>query len=164
MSNHQENKSFPKLSTSCLLFDSPKFEKILLIERENEPERGLWSFPGGKLRPGESVKDCMEREVFEETGYKVSVVKDALFSVTELKDSNYLIISGMAFLKDLASQTDGRPEKDKSIVCKYFSLDEKDKDSIWKIENDKCIDCLKDVIKRFVSVYKKDGEACTFDV
>jgi len=167
MAQQTETKSFPRLATSCLLFDSPKLEKILLIEREHDPERGLWSFPGGKLRPGESVKECMEREIFEETGYKVSMVKDRLFSVIELKESNYLIISGMAFLNDLTKEIDGRPEKDKEIKTKYFSLAKDGEDSIWNIEKDKCIDCLKDVVKKFLDAYKKEEKednTCTIDV
>jgi mutator protein MutT len=31
---------------------------------------GLWEFPGGKMRPGESAERCAEREVNEETGVR----------------------------------------------------------------------------------------------
>jgi len=52
--------------------------KILLIKR-NDPHRpeyhGKWEFPGGSVEYGETVHANVVREVYEETGYKVKVVK-----------------------------------------------------------------------------------------
>ena len=45
--------------------------RLLLIRRGNEPGRGLWSVPGGRVEPGESVAAAVEREVREETGLVV---------------------------------------------------------------------------------------------
>ena len=39
---------------------------------------GLWEFPGGKREEGESLKDCVEREIEEELGLKVRAVKELL--------------------------------------------------------------------------------------
>jgi 8-oxo-dGTP diphosphatase len=36
----------------------------------HRPRYGDWSFPKGKLEPGEQHLDCALREVYEETGYK----------------------------------------------------------------------------------------------
>jgi 8-oxo-dGTP diphosphatase len=47
--------------------------RILLIKRGNEPGRGLWSLPGGRIEPGESEVAAVAREVEEETGLTVAV-------------------------------------------------------------------------------------------
>lgn len=47
--------------------------RVLLIKRGNEPGRGLWSLPGGRVEPGESDEVAVAREVAEETGLTVAV-------------------------------------------------------------------------------------------
>lgn len=46
---------------------------ILLIQRGQPPAEGLWSIPGGKQEPGESLVEACCREVLEETGLSVTV-------------------------------------------------------------------------------------------
>ncbi len=45
--------------------------RLLMVRRGNEPGRGLWSVPGGRVEAGESVAAAVEREVREETGLAV---------------------------------------------------------------------------------------------
>ncbi len=45
--------------------------RLLMVRRGNEPGRGLWSVPGGRVEAGESVAAAVEREVQEETGLAV---------------------------------------------------------------------------------------------
>jgi 8-oxo-dGTP diphosphatase len=47
--------------------------RLLLVQRANEPGRGLWSVPGGRVEPGESPQEAVVREVEEETGLPVVV-------------------------------------------------------------------------------------------
>nr|WP_298414188.1 NUDIX hydrolase [uncultured Halomonas sp.] len=43
-------------------------QDALLVRRRNEPDAGLWGFPGGRIESGETVFDCAIRELAEETG------------------------------------------------------------------------------------------------
>ena len=46
--------------------------RLLLVQRANEPGRGLWSVPGGRVEPGEDDAAALVREMREETGLRVT--------------------------------------------------------------------------------------------
>ena len=50
-----------------------KDNKILLIERGREPDKGKWAFPGGHADNGKYLPDEIQREVEEETGLKIEL-------------------------------------------------------------------------------------------
>lgn len=47
-------------------------ERLLMIRRGTEPDKGRWSVPGGRVEPGESDADAVVREALEETGLTVA--------------------------------------------------------------------------------------------
>lgn len=56
--------------------------RILATQRSQSMSLPLkWEFPGGKIEPGETARECVQREWFEELGVKVCIVKE-LTSVT----------------------------------------------------------------------------------
>jgi len=59
---------------ATLLYCFNEHDEILLLERAQEPNRGLWSPPGGKLKTdtGESPHACACREAGEEIGVKLT--------------------------------------------------------------------------------------------
>ena len=49
-------------------------DEILLIQRADGKNRGLWSLPGGKRDAGENLRETAVRETFEETGIRIAIV------------------------------------------------------------------------------------------
>jgi len=50
-------------------------DKFLFLRRKNEPVKGQWWFPGGRIRKGETLQEALIREVKEETGLTVTESK-----------------------------------------------------------------------------------------
>ena len=48
-------------------------DRLLVIQRAHPPSEGMWSLPGGRVEPGETLAAAVRREVFEETGLHVDV-------------------------------------------------------------------------------------------
>jgi len=46
---------------------------LIARRRPGASQAGLWEFPGGKVRPGESTADCLTREIREELGIEIAV-------------------------------------------------------------------------------------------
>jgi 8-oxo-dGTP diphosphatase len=48
-------------------------DTVLLVERGKGAAKGMWSFPGGHIEPGERALDAAKREVQEETGITAGI-------------------------------------------------------------------------------------------
>ena len=102
--------------------------RLLLVRRANEPGRGLWSVPGGRVEPGEDDAAAVVREVAEETGlvvepaglvgrvrrghydigdYRCSVVGGELRAGDDASDARWCDLAAMAALPlvDLLHET-----------------------------------------------------------
>jgi colanic acid biosynthesis protein WcaH len=50
-------------------------EALLFLRRNNEPVKGEWWFPGGRVRKGEPFENALKREISEETGLQIRKYK-----------------------------------------------------------------------------------------
>lgn len=84
----------PTVAVGAFVFDAAG--RVLLVERGRPPGVGLWTVPGGKLEPGETLAQAVAREVREETGLVVEI--GALACVVEhiTSDYHYVILDYLA--------------------------------------------------------------------
>lgn len=61
----------PTIAVGGIVFDEDG--RVLLVQRGKPPGEGLWSVPGGRLEPGETIEAAIAREVLEESGLVVEV-------------------------------------------------------------------------------------------
>lgn len=62
-------RQMPRLAALAVVL---RGDEVLLVRRRNEPDAGLWGFPGGHVEPGETVGAAAARELLEETGVEAS--------------------------------------------------------------------------------------------
>lgn len=86
--------------TNCVLI---RDDKVLLLQK---PRRDWWVAPGGKMEPGESVRDSCIREYREETGiYLKNPQLKGIFTMI-MKEGEQLLSEWMMFTF-LAADSDG---------------------------------------------------------
>jgi 8-oxo-dGTP diphosphatase len=65
--------------------------RILLVKRLKPPEAGHWSLPGGKVDFLERVEDAVRREVLEEIGVSIALVRRlAVIEMIGLDDQHWV--------------------------------------------------------------------------
>ena len=96
--------------------------EILLLLRKKEPEKGTWSIPGGKVEFFEELEETIMREVGEELGVSIKLIK--LLGVTDhiLKSEGSHWVAP-TYLAQIVSGSPKNMEPDKHADFKWFSLD-----------------------------------------
>lgn len=114
--------SFPTLAAIAIVL---RKDKVLLVRRKNEPDAGLWGFPGGHVEPGETALNAATRELLEET----SIVANPNTYLTNVDVIEHDIQGDITFHFLLAAvmctYISGTPiaGDDVSDVC-WFAIDE----------------------------------------
>lgn len=67
--------------------------RLLIIKRSDYDDigAGTWEFPGGKINFGETLHECLMREVMEETGLQINVGR-VLYTSTFCTSENRQVI------------------------------------------------------------------------
>jgi 8-oxo-dGTP diphosphatase len=68
------SRTYPERPWVGVLAAVRRGPRCLLIQRVEKVDIGRWGFPGGSLELGETVTECAERELREETGVQATAV------------------------------------------------------------------------------------------
>lgn len=85
-------------------------DKFLILKRQNNPEKGKWWPPGGRILKGESLEEAARRKIREETGISTQKVQFLGADSTVFKNSAFIGVSShtvnFIFLAELQSIKD----------------------------------------------------------
>ena len=113
--------------------------KLLLVKRKDYP---IWVMPGGGVNFNETSEEAVMREVFEETGFKVKIVR---------KIAEYLISPSRISHFFECSIVSGKPTPSKeSSKVEFFDLS-----NLPEPTNPQIFDFLKDYILKEARIIKK---------
>ncbi|MBD2461214.1 A/G-specific adenine glycosylase [Oscillatoria sp. FACHB-1407] len=94
-------------------------DNILIDRRRQEGLLGgLWEFPGGKVEPGETIEECIKREIQEELGIDIEV-GDRLMTVNHTY-SHFHVTLNVHHCRHLS----GEPQPIECDEVKWVTLDE----------------------------------------
>jgi ADP-ribose pyrophosphatase len=97
--------------------------KVLLIERKNEPFKGLWALVGGSLYNDETVIEGMRREISEKTGIpSIHLETFNIFSRVDRSPVMRMIAVGYLGIVD-SKAIDFIKETSKTSNCDWFPID-----------------------------------------
>lgn len=95
-------------------------EKVLLVKRGVEPNKGFWATPGGYVEWDESTEDAAKREVKEETGLNVQSLQ--LVGVYSSPDRHPKQVINVLYL---AGVEQGEPiPGDDAEAVEWFGIDD----------------------------------------
>ncbi|WP_174589682.1 NUDIX hydrolase [Methanocella conradii] len=102
-----------------LTFDS---DSLLMVRQRSGYWAGKWISPGGKLEPGESLENCVERETYEETHCRVKAVKQLNAISPYSPDSAFEKQVVLVFY--LCKYLEGEPKKGDGVdAAEWVSVD-----------------------------------------
>ena len=123
--------------------------EVLMVYGNRGLSRGFWNAPGGFMEFGEDPKESLIREVFEETGYRVSVERLLnVYSYTFPQYHGYYNICLFYILK--IEEKVGDIDKTEISKMKFMPI----KEAIEKTKNYFVKQALKDLLKEINSPKK----------
>ncbi len=96
----------PTLAASAAVFRGPL---VLLARRGRGPGLGLWSLPGGRVEPGETVAEAAAREVQEEVGVAADIIGLAAARDIIVRDTSGTLTAHFVVLAHAARWRGGEP-------------------------------------------------------
>ncbi len=109
--------SHPKVGVGAVICDQAG--RWLLLKRKRKPEAGCWSIPGGKVEWMERIEDAICREVYEELGVEIELIR--LLGVTNhLLQEEQMHWVAPTFLARIVRGTPMNREKEKHAAVQWL--------------------------------------------
>jgi ADP-ribose pyrophosphatase YjhB (NUDIX family) len=101
-------------------------EKVLLVQINYGPAKGLWILPGGRVENSEVLHEALLREVFEETNLKVTFDGVLAFRQRVLENGNFDIyfICHCKLVPEAYSAEPTIPDTDELLAVKFWPVAE----------------------------------------
>jgi mutator protein MutT len=150
-----ENSITPQIQVTAAII--VKNGKVLIAQRPlHDAFGGFWEFPGGKQEPGESLEQCLIREIFEELAVPIQVHRP-LFRYTH--EFDHLKITLHFFLCTILN---GAPACIEVRDWKWIDRSEFDKFAFAKADH-KAVTKLNEIWKQieFETLSRKESQIIT---
>ena len=108
----------PRVGCGAAIVDQGR---ILLVKRRRPPEAGHWSLPGGKVDFLEPVEDAIRREVNEETGLTVRLLRPLQLTQMIGLDGQHWVSPVYLACPTAGSAANSEPEKADEVA--WFALE-----------------------------------------
>jgi len=119
---------FPRAAVSVTVIDAYiQPAKVLLVKRANEPAKGQWSIPGGKINFGEATLTAGKREIQEETGLTNAhiLIRDRPFTATDaISGSFHYVITQYIATTTSAAAAGKVVAGDDASDARWFGMEE----------------------------------------
>lgn len=116
----------PHIGVGILLI---RDDKLLLVKRKYDPDAGYWSIPGGHVDLGERVEEAAEREILEETGFKVKIsdlagiINKVMYDKKGKIEYHYVLIN--YFVEQIEGEANQPPKaQDDALEARFVPFEE----------------------------------------
>ncbi len=119
----REYPDAPMVGVGAIVFDEQN--RILMVQRGQEPSEGLWALPGGLVELGEKTQDAARREVKEECGIDVIIGQVATVVDLILKDNDAKIRYHYILIDYFATYVGGELNAQSDVLdARWYTRDE----------------------------------------
>ncbi|MBP1986958.1 8-oxo-dGTP diphosphatase [Halolamina salifodinae] len=108
----------------------PDADEALLIHKKRGVGSGQWVGPGGKVEPGETVRECVIREVREEVG--IDVLDPEKVGVFVYRSDDWDAVIHVFRATEYA----GTPEETEEADPRWFPVDDIPFDEMWQTDRE----------------------------
>ncbi len=121
MTDTRETPNRPIVGVGAIVI---RDDNVLLIKRGNPPKAGEWSLPGGGVELGETTREAVAREVFEETGLKVAQIGPLVDAVDYIETNERGVRFHYVLLDYLALAPLGQPKAGSDATdAQFYHID-----------------------------------------